>query len=173
MSSRTRPEARSRSGRTNRRKAERSRRRPAVLIQVSWYRFPWRGLRFGASTPESSGLNTPETTPPAIPTTPATAPCRGGVALFLRLHTAGSVGAPHLVHVFVGGTRQAHRAGRGSPCIRAATFTPSPSMSLSLIIASLTCTPIRKETRGSLGISSFTAAIRSWMPRSGTLERAG
>jgi hypothetical protein len=34
----------------------------------------WRGLQSGASTPDDSRLNTPETTPTSIPTTPATAP---------------------------------------------------------------------------------------------------
>ena len=34
----------------------------------------WRGLQSDASTPDDSRLNTPETTPPSIPTNSATAP---------------------------------------------------------------------------------------------------
>ena len=53
------PEPRPRSRRTNRRKAKSRRRQPPP----SWYPSSWRGLRSSARTPESFGLNNPETTP--------------------------------------------------------------------------------------------------------------
>ena len=46
----------------------------AAKNQASWYCSSWRGLQSDASTPDDSRLNTPETTPPSIPTNSATAP---------------------------------------------------------------------------------------------------
>src|SRR6266568_149691 len=46
----------------------------AAQTSNAWYRSSWRGLQPGTSTPSDSRLITPETTPPLIPTTPATAP---------------------------------------------------------------------------------------------------
>src|SRR4029079_11478655 len=63
-----------RSDRTNCRKDGQPSRVQAAKNQASWYCLSWRGLQSGASTPDDSRLNTPETTPPSIPTTPATAP---------------------------------------------------------------------------------------------------
>jgi hypothetical protein len=48
----------------------------AATNQASWRRSSWRGLLSGASTPDDSRLITPETTPPSIPTNPATGPRR-------------------------------------------------------------------------------------------------
>jgi hypothetical protein len=45
-----------------------------VENQASWYCSSWRGLQSDASTPDDSRSNTPETTPPSIPTNSATGP---------------------------------------------------------------------------------------------------
>src|SRR4029079_18854326 len=63
-----------RSDRTNCRKDGQPSRVQAAKNQASWYCLSWRGLQSGASTPDDSRLNTPETTPPSIPTNLATAP---------------------------------------------------------------------------------------------------
>src|SRR6202790_5375008 len=77
------PAPRSRSGRTNCRKDQQPYRLQAAKNQASWYCSSWRGLQSGASTPDDSRLNTPETTPPSIPTNPATA--SGLLPEFLKL----------------------------------------------------------------------------------------
>src|SRR5450759_167677 len=66
------PAPRSRSGRTNCQKDQQPSRPRAAKNQASWYCSSWRGLQSGASTPDDSRLITPETTPPSIPTNPAT-----------------------------------------------------------------------------------------------------
>src|SRR5215813_12394027 len=45
----------------------------------------WRGLLSGASAPDDSRLNTPETTPPPIPTNSATGPTYGTNVLQHRM----------------------------------------------------------------------------------------
>src|ERR1035437_1037599 len=68
------PAPRSRSGRTNCQKDQQPFRPLAAKNQASWYCSSWRGLQSDASTSDDLRLNTPETTPPSIPTNPATAP---------------------------------------------------------------------------------------------------
>src|SRR5947209_10296934 len=48
----------------------------------------WRGLQSGALTPDDSRLITPETTPPSIPTNPATAPEEQYELQFSKLYGA-------------------------------------------------------------------------------------
>ena len=66
--------ASTRSDQTSCRKDGPQSRTQAARYQTSWYCLSWRGLPSGASTPDDSRLNTPETTPPSIPTNTATAP---------------------------------------------------------------------------------------------------
>src|ERR1700689_3553514 len=65
---------RSQSGKTSWRKFQQPYRLRAAKNQASCYCSSWRGLQSDASTPDDSRLITPETTPPSIPTNPATGP---------------------------------------------------------------------------------------------------
>jgi hypothetical protein len=90
-----RMQARLQSDRTSCRKDARPRRPQAEIRSYQCYRSSWRGLLPGAPTPGESRFITPETTPPSIPTNPATAPApaqRAGAQRLCALALLGLAG---------------------------------------------------------------------------------